>query len=954
MTEKFQFEPQNLSETIKKNPKEDPVGLFLDRFGVVTNEESTNFCDNIDCSYLNIDERAEALWAVFQDFKGKIFQESRGNIRKEQGLKQDKTITDRKVAKDEKERLHLLLSMLKKLYNDPEVRETYLQAHERHMNEMESINGNLEKFKVLKNIVNDKEILLDEYTRKIFSRRSVTTEVDRLLYKTAKNQLDQSRAQLQELLQSNAELRVLNKYEDTKRYAKELKTEGYMWLPSRRKALEDFEEAALFGRPLLIFGESGTGKTELVKAAALKLTGQIAAETAGKDTRLQDLIAKRDIIGDRTFYRYGEIGRAATGLETTLDEEKKDNGRIVIDDEFNLLSQAEQIERVARVASWKPGRKVMLPQVNEEVTIASNFLYCASVNLASEKYSGGRSEIPLEVMRKFHKTEVDFFTRGEIYDAMLASLMDENYRVRAARAEIGPVFDKKEESRTILKDDQEVKQNVEKWELKEWEEKDNKKIAAGGFVWRLSGAIDELNRSISHKKTILDSKGEGQYLNKILIDIGRLTEWIRNYVVFEYRVSLEQFIIAQIKDQFSEMKSFSQEDRDLIKEFFAHYGIDLSSEVNESVSSFEIMSPRDIGLLSPEVGYEKVVAEEPILTESFYITAEGVKIEYQIERFGQDENVRIPGQIYKDTQTNKFVKFLGVEKNSGNSVYSPYKKEAEKSRKREKISIFHFAQANWQNPETKKQEELTIDLEKNLIEQSAFYKSKLNIEINKDIVKDIWNRNYKEICEQMQEYGYDHILIIPENLPNEEALNNKLIETMEENTGGQKQKVNATWRGENFKTGGSFAGVNNTNIYKYRIILTHSAQNLKDHPILQGTKNKNIIDITRLNESEITSRISNNQELPINCQIKVNNTNIKINAEGLSLKEYLILQAQYFNKTGKHLDESDWTWLLKSLNGSSVVGSSWDPAGRQLRVDAACDVSLRSGRLGLRLSRSFS
>src|SRR3989344_9568104 len=93
-------------------------------------------------------------------------------------------------------------------------------------------------------------------------------------------------------------------------------------------------------------------------------------------------------------------------MSSTLKDRAEHDGRVVADDEFNLLPRAEQTERLARVAAWTPGKRVRMPVTNEEVTIAPNFLYCAMVNLASERYD--RKKIPPEVLRKFAKADVDY------------------------------------------------------------------------------------------------------------------------------------------------------------------------------------------------------------------------------------------------------------------------------------------------------------------------------------------------------------------------------------------------------------------------------------------------------------------------------------------------------------------------------------------------------------------
>ena len=965
--EKIGETPEKLDATIKKRPKEDPVGLFLERFGEALDIEHA-VAGEIDFSYLAPEQRAESMWAVFQNIQKaviriKVRQEMKKEGREPKGGKGE-------INKDELNDLRLGLGTMRKLYEDEEVRKIYSDNYQRHLKESEAVNGDLEKYKTLKKTISGRENSLDDYARRIFGKRGKINEIDRLLFKTAKNNLSESRENMDELLGGSAELRVLDQVEKTKKYAKELRESGYMWLPSRRQFLEDFEEAALFGRPLLVFGESGTGKTELIKNAALKLTGLVANETPGKDTRFDSLIAKPKIsAGGENYYEYQEIGEAATGLTNTMDEKRAHDGRIVIDDEFNLLSQSEQILRLSRIASWKPGKNVKMPVVNREVQIAPNFLYCASVNLASDKYSGGRSDIPLEVMRKFHRLEVGFIPQTtdnpEVFDAMIAALLDENGRLRVSKSEIAPDFNEKGKTgaRSVSKDGKKITQHYQEWELKEMEETGGKKVAAGGFVWRLAGAINELNKSIALQETVLKSRGEGQHLGKVLIDIGRIVEWMQTYIVSEDKVSLEQFITEKIRDQFSEMKSFSDEDRQLTKEFFAYFDINLDSAREKPPGRFEIMTPRDIGLLSPRVKYEEITSEEPVLTESFYVSEEGKRIEYKIERLEQDGREFFPGEVYTVTKQDgkKYAcKFLGINKENGLPAVVPYKKEPGKMRREKAVSS--NLKTKWKNPETENEQMIEIDLEEILDKQKQFYKNNLNLEINESAVREIWNKNYAEIKSEIEKYGYDSVIIVPENLPSEADVNKKAIETMNEGAG----KVAAT------KYWVEQQSISSAEENKYKIILTHSDQNIYENPaanpFLKATLGKNIpmliLNISPKEWSDMEDKEKKKKEqeafqkleqgADVDFEAEIDGKKIKIQAEGLSLEEYEIFQRIYFEKNpGKHLDEKGWTWLPKSRSGSRVVLSGWDPGDRRLHVHAAGPGGAL-GYLGLRLSRSFS
>ena len=949
LKEQFGIKTENLDKTIKKKPKEDPVGLFLDRFGTSLDIEHLAL-DKIDFSHLNTAQQAESLWSVFKN----IVEKSIFKLR-------EKSV--KKLGTKEKERLRLSLGIVKKLYQSEEVKEKYLEAYQRHIQEAESINGNFERYKSLKREIKDVRSVSDEQAKQVFSQRGGSiNEVDLLMAETGRMQLKGKQQELKELVDTDPELGALVQYENLKSYAEQLRNEKFIWTPSRMELLEETEEASLSGHPVLLSGESGTGKTRLVEQVALKLTGQINNETPGKDVRFQDLIAKPKISPDGgTYYEYKEIGEAATGRSSTLDKVSQHAGRIVADDEFNLLPEAEQTERLARIATWTPGKKVRMPVTNQEVNIADNFLYCAMVNLASERYT--RKKIPPEVLRKFAKVDVDYPIQTEddpeIYEMMLAAIMDENGRIRVPKGDIDPKYTYDQKPNIIERDGQSIKQTIGTRELIMQEEDENgQKIMAGGFLWRLSNALNEINKSFSRKETVLKSKGEAQYLKDMIIDIGTILGWMKEYSTVGRNKNLEVFFCEKIQKQFLAREAYTADDRKLVKEFLKYYDIDVDKKPEErKTKEFEIMTVLEIGLLSPRVRYEKVIAEEPIVTESYYMTPEGKRIEYRIEKYQEGDREFSPGQVFvrTDPAGKRYAEqFMGVRKDTGDPVIKPYKQEI-KPPKEETKAVAPVAKASWKNPETQIEQELEIDFEKNLAEQKTFYKNRLNLEINESEARAVWKKNFAEIRAEISKLGYDSILIVPDNLPDEEVLNQKIIETMEENVGGTRKKVAATWQGSNFQNGGSFAGVRSSYSPEYKIVLTHSVNDPEDHPVLKCTRNKNIMDVTSMTEQEVGRRITNGEKLPVDCEIEIDGKKVRIQAEGQSLKEYMIQQAMHFEKTGQHLDSksSSYAWLLKSFSGSRVVGSRWLPGGRRLAVNAN-DASYRHGYLGLRLSRSFS
>lgn len=603
---------------------QDPPSALLN---ILENKIDVSKAD-VDFSYLTPEQRAETYWALHLEAKP--------------------LVSGRKKA--DKERLVHVASLLKTLQDDPETQAVFREHYDRHRYEIENLNGSKEKYVALRKEISDLEDIYDASAKELFSHRGEgISESQIIAFEVAQNLLEAKRNTLQELLEISPKLWAQAMYDALKRYSHELKNQNFMWTPSRRGYLENIEAAALGGKPLLFSGESGTGKTRLVEQAAHVLTGHPPAETPGKDVRFQDLIAKRSFRkeGDKevVYYDFAEIGEAVTGKESTLDEEPIHEGRVVADDEFNLLEESEQNTRMSRVSAWTPGKRIKLPVTNTEEKVGSQFLYCAMVNLASDRYS--RKRIPPEVLRKFAKIDVDYVPQDsknpELYEMLLGALIDENGRLRASKSEMAPEYTFEETAEMVEVDGQTVERKVKLRHL-------DTKESAGGFLWRLSNALHELNKSYSHRKTVLDAKGEGQYLKDLVLDIGTVLKWLSDYRTVGRKKSLELYISERIEAEFLSKAAYTQDDRQLLKDFLKHYSIDTQKAIdNPSPVTMEVLTMGDIGLLSPRVIYKEVTSQEPVLSEGVAII-EGKRVEYQVkssvwtDEQGRESVIR-PGEI---------------------------------------------------------------------------------------------------------------------------------------------------------------------------------------------------------------------------------------------------------------------------------------------------------------------
>jgi len=204
-------------------------------------------------------------------------------------------------------------------------------------------------------------------------------------------------------------------------------------------------------------------------------------------------------------------------------------------------------------------------------------------------------------------------------------------------------------------------------------------------------------------------------------------------------------------------------------------------------------------------------------------------------------------------------------------------------------------------------ENITFSLEEKFEESVVIYKkTKLDLPPDfEDQMREIWGNNIDAIQKAIEEGGFDDVLLMPGSMPLPD-LHTKMTEG-----------YTATYQGDNFKQGGSFAGAKSANVDKPRIVLVNKTQNLKDSPELKKTLNVKGQDLKR-------------------DQI-------------LTLEDYLVFQRKYFEETGNHLDADGWTWLATE-SGSRLVNANWNPSDKQVNVNAN-DLDYQNDNLGARPSR---
>ena len=234
-------------------------------------------------------------------------------------------------------------------------------------------------------------------------------------------------------------------------------------------------------------------------------------------------------------------------------------------------------------------------------------------------------------------------------------------------------------------------------------------------------------------------------------------------------------------------------------------------------------------------------------------------------------------------------------------------------------------------------ETIELDIEQSLENYQSFYEAhgiKLPDHFADD-VRELWQTNRESIEQAIQEKGFNHLLLIPDSLPNLTELDKVMTKDYE------KEKGNQTYwwvRADKIEPEAS----------QTRIILCHNAPDLTAHPALLETLDKQYggdKENTKNNKAEDFIKAG----------------------ESFSLEDYLVLQRKLYDESGGklHLENKKtpdnqwviWTWLPGSKvsqegGGFRVVDADWDPGYGQLYV-VASDADSSFPNLGCRLSRCF-
>ena len=325
---------------------------------------------------------------------------------------------------------------------------------------------------------------------------------------------------------------------ELQKYRRQLEKDHYAETPSRQEYLKRIEGYWAEGKKVLLSGETGTGKTEMVKHASNKLFGVNPEPVTGhQDMSIYELLGKTGFqvqVGD--VFRPAPLIRAMTG--------RNGRGQPFLFDEIDRAPN-QAVMGIKTILNARPGEKGIRVQTDTagSFDVGPDYAVSATANIKSEKYATA-TELDPAIVRVFDAPlEIGYMPADEVYDLALASLLDRR----------GGVPLSEQDAKTILK---------------------NLCDAASWVQDTYQG-----RKVVTDLKSgkILEARGQGSTghsasLKKALLDPGRTIDMLNGWSGASVRgASFEDYTNERVLE-FINNRAYPEDDRYYLTEIFALKG----------------------------------------------------------------------------------------------------------------------------------------------------------------------------------------------------------------------------------------------------------------------------------------------------------------------------------------------------------------------------------------------
>lgn len=323
-----------------------------------------------------------------------------------------------------------------------------------------------------------------------------------------------------ESLKNSSETRGYARMSELLKYQQEFQ-KGFVYTPSRKEAVENLANLVTEGNHVFLEGDSGTGKTEILRNMVQNLENyQPYIVSCSDQTKLSDLLGK-------TKLEESKLGATVTSPQEGVLVRALIEGKKIIFDEFNNMDSNVRFS-LKPYYNLKPGDTFTVSELGSGIyTVKEGFGFLATGNLPSEKHPERKDLDPAET-REFKMPHLNHMPVEEIYDILLISSL---------RKDQTSALNYQEASETI------------------------KKLADAieGVHQAYEGTNDEVKFDL-----IKDQKA---ILKKAVLDPKEYISWVKGYKD-QTALGLQQYLAERIST-FISKGDFPESDRQILFQIFA-------------------------------------------------------------------------------------------------------------------------------------------------------------------------------------------------------------------------------------------------------------------------------------------------------------------------------------------------------------------------------------------------